>query len=148
MRHNTMIAVAILAIAMSTIACGVIFSSPESSAKEVFDQWVQSTRVPYRDVKYGAISNDGTFATVRVTAWLRQTAEATWQEHEATVQCRNVGGKWRCEGYLYFQLTQAELSRMKAAREATATAIAQQAERLQKVIKIEYVESHYGGGED
>lgn len=96
--------------------------SPEAAAKAAFEIWAQRGGRPYQNVTYQILTNDGTFATVRVLADLRSAAEAPWLENEAQIECRNVGGEWQCDEPWYFALTAAEETREANRQLATATA--------------------------
>jgi hypothetical protein len=111
------------------IACSVggvtgqITGAPKSQAKEAFEQWAGETGIPYEDVRYETLSDDGTFATVRVTAFFAESPETGWREMQADVECRKVAGEWRCDEYLSFALSQAEQERILQDQNATATAL-------------------------
>jgi hypothetical protein len=92
--------------------------SPEAAASAAFEIWAQEQGMPYQTMTYQVLTNDGTFATVRITAYFREAIEADWLENEAEIECRNVGGDWQCDqSMLYFALTPEE-----AARQAVPTA--------------------------
>jgi len=101
-----------------TVGCS---PGPQVAAKEAFEQWAQQAGIPYRDVRYETLRDDGTYAAVRIVAQFRQAADAPWLENEAEVECRKVGEQWQCESWMYWQLTKAEQERVAA---ATATASA------------------------
>jgi len=119
----------LISLMLLLVACSMgriaeqIAGGPQSAAGEAFEAWAKRAGVPYEDVRYETLSDDGTFSTVRVTAFLRQSAEADWQEMQADVECRKVGGKWQCQEYFYFTLSEAERQRIGAARNATATVV-------------------------
>jgi hypothetical protein len=48
-------------------------------AEAAFNEWAASNGEPYRDVQMIEESNDGFFATVRVLAWFRPAADASWR---------------------------------------------------------------------
>lgn len=102
------------------VACAV-GGGPQTIAKEAFEQWAEEAGIPYEDVRYETLSDDGTFATVRVTAFFRESAEAGWREMQADVECRKLAGEWRCDEHLSFTLSEAEQERILAAQNATAT---------------------------
>ena len=89
-------------------------------AEVAFNEWAASNGEPYRDVQMVEESNDGFFATVRVLAWFRPAADASWEERETAIECRQVGGVWRCDRNLRAALSAGEVGR----RSATATAVA------------------------
>lgn len=92
----------------------------EPVAEAAFAEWAAYNGEPYRDVQVTEESNDSFFATVRVLAWFRPTADTPWEEREALVECRQVGGAWQCDSELRFALSEGEVGR----RSATATAVA------------------------
>lgn len=98
----------------------------------------------YKDETFKELANDGTYATVRVTAWFRPSAQSDWIEQYADVEVRNVGGQWQTSPFMPFRPTQAETQRQldrqqtryaaaatiyaetQVSADATKTAIAQQ----------------------
>ncbi|MBC7347774.1 MAG: hypothetical protein H5U00_10065 [Clostridia bacterium] len=122
--------------------------SPEAAAKAAFELWAQQVGMPYRNDRYTVLSNDGTFATVRIIAQFRETAESEWLEQQAIVECRNVGGKWQANAWMYFELTQAEQERIKARQKATATAQALQQQATATAEAKQLLSSHYQEGID
>ncbi|MBU0494088.1 MAG: hypothetical protein KKA73_01460 [Chloroflexi bacterium] len=142
--------VAILAVVCGPLGvCGSLgVSGPDTAARTAFEQWAQQQSTPYKDVSYQTISNDGTFAIVRITARFKQTAQADWVEMQADVECRNVGGKWQASPYYYmnFALTQAEQERIKARQGATATAQALQQMATATAESEQKLSSYYRAG--
>lgn len=126
-----------LMIMISLIACGgpreeevsglveVKRNSPEAAVKTEFEIWTQRQGTPYRNVRYTSLNNDGTFATIRVVAEFRETAQADWTELQTDIECRQVGGQWQCDDFFVFQLSDAEVAAIQQATsvavEATAT---------------------------
>ena len=116
-----------LLLAVSCEAVG----GPESAARKAFEEYAQSTGTPYKDARFQTLSNDGTFAIVRITAKLRESAEAPWLEHEAEIECKKVGKQWQYEPWMYFRLTQAEQEKtVSATATAEAEVAATQAARI------------------
>lgn len=68
------------------------------------------------------VENDGFFAGAKVIAWFRAGRNAPWEEREASIECRQVGGEWQCDTGFAFALTQGEQARRA---QATATVVAQ-----------------------
>lgn len=98
---------------------GGALEGPEAAAKEAFTEWAQQKGVPYKDASFQTLSNDGTFAIVRITAKFRESAEAEWTEQEAKVECRNVGGEWQMSSLtIEFSRPESEI----LAEQAAATA--------------------------
>jgi hypothetical protein len=54
---------------------------------------------PYRNTRWNALSNDGTFAHVLVCLQMRKSAADTWHEYIADAQFSKVGGRWRINGW-------------------------------------------------
>lgn len=98
-------------------------SSPEAAAKAAFEIWAQQVGIPYRNVRYNVINNDGTFATVRIVVQLRETVESDWLDQQADIECRKVGNRWQADSRMHFQLTAEEKARLDAAATATRVAI-------------------------
>ncbi|MBC8492347.1 MAG: hypothetical protein H8D43_01075 [Chloroflexi bacterium] len=97
--------------------------SPEAAAKAAFETWAKQVGIPYRNVHCNVLSNDGTFAAVRIVAQLRETVESDWLEQQADVECRKVGDRWQSDTQMYFQFTAEEKARRDAAATATRVAI-------------------------
>lgn len=99
---------------LAVVACSPfsLIGGPQDAARQAFTKWADNTGTPYKDPTFEVLSNDGVFASVRIRVLLRQTADATWLEHEATVQCRNVGGVWQTNEWMAFALTAAEKKRI------------------------------------
>jgi len=91
---------------------------------EDFEEWAESTGIPFEDARYEILNDDGTFATVRITATIRENEQSGWREMQSDIECRVVAGEWRCDPALHFVLSQAEQERLAVAREATSTAVA------------------------
>ncbi|MFM7173433.1 MAG: hypothetical protein ACKO4U_10420 [Caldilinea sp.] len=83
----------------------------EPVAEAAFNEWATNNGEPYRDVQVTEESNDGFFATVRVFALFRPSADAPWQEREAYIECRQVGGSWQCDRDFRFVLSPGEVER-------------------------------------
>ena len=102
--------------------------TPDSSlallALDGFEEWAADNGEPYRDAQATVVDNDGFFATVQLVAWFRPQRSAPWEEREALVECRQVGGVWQCDAYPDFALSEGERSR-RAQATATAQAVAQ-----------------------
>jgi ligand-binding sensor domain-containing protein/CBS domain-containing protein len=102
-------------------------ASVMDAARQSFEAWAQRQGEPYRDAQVAVMGNDGYFAQVRVTAWFRPDQAAPWEEREASVECRQVGGAWQCDQRFAFRLTEGEQARRAeatrvAVTQATATA--------------------------
>lgn len=98
------------------------------AADQTFRNWAETSSVPYTDVEMHVASNDGTFATVEILAFLRPRASEGWRQHVAFLECRRVSDRWQCDRGLQFQLSSAEVARMEEQASGTATAAAQQLE--------------------
>lgn len=81
---------------MTLVGCNNL-SGPESVAYPAFEQWAQQNGIPFRDVNIEVIENDGTYATLHIIAWFRESQQSQWLENEAEIVCRNVGGMWQCD---------------------------------------------------
>lgn len=134
------LAILLAASMLSAASCTAVgqILGPQAAAQQAFEQWAQGAGIPYRDVTFQTVTDDGTYATVRIVAYLRETAETHWLEKEAEVECRNVGGEWRCDQWMYFQLTAAQ-----ATTEAQEWATTQTAEAQRRTLtgKIAFVEA-------
>lgn len=82
-----------------------------AAATSAFEQWAKNNGEPYRDVQAAVKESDGFFATAQVIAWFRPQRESPWEEREAQVECRKVGGVWQCDARFVFALTGGELAR-------------------------------------
>jgi hypothetical protein len=112
-------------IILLALACGILpASGPEAEVKAAFEEWVQQAGVPYKNVSYQTIKNDGTFATVHVLATLRQSTTEDWLDKQADIECRHVGSQWQCASTFVFTLTEAEQARQRQIISSTATAVA------------------------
>lgn len=94
-------------------------NSPEAAAKRAFQVWVDT---PYRNESVELLKTDGDFATVRIIAQFRASAESAWLEHEAKVECQKVGKSWRAPSWMHFELTAAEQERQRQRADATSEA--------------------------
>ncbi|MBI3959637.1 MAG: SUMF1/EgtB/PvdO family nonheme iron enzyme [Chloroflexi bacterium] len=92
------------------------------AARANFERWAQNNGEPFRDVQVAVTENDGFFAGVQVIAWFRPGRSAPWEEREAALECRQVGGEWQCDERFAFALSQGEATRRA---QATATVLAQ-----------------------
>jgi len=91
-----------------------ITSTPSALDAEVrvtLTAWAQALGLPFRDTVVEVRKSDGFFATVRVVAWFRPTREDAWEEREAEIECRQVGGQWQCEQDFTFVITAGERAR-------------------------------------
>jgi formylglycine-generating enzyme required for sulfatase activity len=106
-------------------------NSVEPLAEATFTEWASGNGEPYRDVQVSEESNDGFFAGVRVRAWFRPSVAAPWEEREALVECRQVGGVWQCARELRFALSAGEIGRRTTATaQALAPIIARTSEEI------------------
>lgn len=105
-------------------ACGAPSGSLKAAARAAFERWTQDAETPYSDVRYRTVSDDGTFATIRIMAFFRPEAEAGWREMQADLECRKVTGEWQCDPSLNFTLSAAEQERLAKTLSATATVVA------------------------
>jgi len=134
--------VLITTLAALLIACSVIApAGPQSKAREAFEQWAEEAGTPYEDVRYETLSDDGTFATVRVTAFFAESPESGWREMQADVECRKVAGEWGCDQYFSFGLSEAERQRILDAQNATTTAVMATQVAAQATTTAEYEET-------
>lgn len=117
-----------LTLLLVLVACGGLRSgSPEADAEAAFGIWAERAGMPFRKAHYNTISNDNTYATVRIVAEFRESAESDWLEQQADLECRKVSGEWQCDQYLNFQLTDLQKAELDSHIQATATAIADNA---------------------
>ncbi|MFM7582118.1 MAG: formylglycine-generating enzyme family protein [Caldilinea sp.] len=103
--------------ALALSGCGgttTAITQVESVAETAFNEWAVHNGEPYQDVQIIQESNDESFATVRILAWFRPTADAPWEEREALVDCRQVDGSWQCDRELSFALSESEVGRRSA----------------------------------
>lgn len=97
-------------------------SSPVEAAKATFEQWAQQMGIPFRNDTYAVTTNDGTFATVLITAEFRESVGADWLEKSTDLQCKNVGGEWQCDRWFDFRQTANQQKKLEEQGKATATA--------------------------
>jgi len=128
-------------------ACSIVFKSgPEPEARKLFEDWAQQAGVPYKDISLVTVANDGAFATVQLTASLKQSATEDWLRKQTNIECRHVGSQWQCNSEFVFsftkeeQATQDKIAANTATAamisfEATATELARQAAATQKVLE-------------
>lgn len=90
-------------VTLALMAGCQVLGGPESVVQKAFEEYAQRAGTPYTDVRFQVLSNDGTFATVRIVAKFREKAEMGWVEKQAEVQCRNVGGKWQVASGMVFE---------------------------------------------
>ena len=94
----------ITVLLMLTLACGLLPSDdPEIAAKTAFEKWAQQAGVPYKNVVYQTIHNDGTFATVRLQATLKESPIEDWLDKTADIECRHVKSEWQCSSTFVLQ---------------------------------------------
>ncbi|MBW8011708.1 MAG: hypothetical protein FVQ83_10785 [Chloroflexi bacterium] len=127
-----------------TIGCSNL-NVPEAVARSAFENFVLSRGWPHRDEKFETVSNDGTFATVKITTFFRFQADEHWQEQEALLECWKVGSQWQCDAILYFELSQREQQIVQAQQaQQDATATAQVVNRVEILAEVEL--NNYTGG--
>jgi len=119
-RIRIQFAEALVVLAVLLVSCS-IGNSPESVALAAAEKHFQSQGIPYKDLSVLILKNDGTYATVRVVAWVRPTAQSHWEEESADIEVRNVGGQWRANTNIVFDSTPAEQQRKQDRERATAT---------------------------
>ena len=115
-----------------TVSCGsTALNNPQSVTKVAFEDWSRDTGIPYENVQYNIISNDGTFATVRVTAYLRTSEEKPWLEEQTDIECQKIGVKWQADpsGFVYFDLTEKQKEDLQAAQKEEEKAVAEELEQ-------------------
>ena len=76
--------------------------TPAQAASLMLDSWAQQEAIPYRDPRYEVLSTDGTFARVRITTELRESAVQEWLSKQAIVECRSINSQWQCVGAIDF----------------------------------------------
>ena len=120
-----LIALASLALLLSCALPGVPGMSvgPEKAAQEALESWAESLGILYTDATLETLSDDGTHATVRVTAKFEDVGEEAWLDKQADIGCWKRDGEWKCDSSFLFTLTQEEEERRRAAQEATVTAM-------------------------
>ena len=121
---------------------------PEAAAQAAFEVWARNQSTPYQNVRYKIVSNDGTFATVRVVGELRKRSEDNWLEQQADVDCRRVGDEWQCDQWFSFELSIAQLETIATARavmavRATATFEAVLAKRPREIAIGGYAQAYH-----
>lgn len=92
-KNEVLIVIGLLALAIAVSCQG--FGGPENAAQMALGEYASREGMPYKNVRIQTLSNDGAFATVRITAEFKETAQADWVEKQAEVQFRNIGGKWQ-----------------------------------------------------
>ena len=117
-----------LASLVLLLSCGLpsvpgISGGPEKAAQEAFESWAENLGILYTDATLETVSDDGTHATVRVTAKFEDVGEQVWLEKQADIGCWKSDGEWKCDSSFLFDLTQEEQERRRAAQEATVTAM-------------------------
>lgn len=83
-------------LCLMIIGC-IPLGGPENAARAAFTKWADEIyKVPYQNVQVSALENDGTFATVKITAEYRADKDAPWIEQETKTSCKTVGQEWQC----------------------------------------------------
>ncbi len=95
------------------------------AARTAFESYTKRIAVQYQNESFQVVQNDGSLATVLVTASFRQTSNAGWQEQESRIQCQKANNTWTCSSQLTFQLSAASATATSAALKASATATTQ-----------------------
>lgn len=115
----------ILVVLALVTACGgpspqqKTIDSPMAAAEATFEVWAQVAGIPYRNERYSVTSNDGTFATVWITAELRETVAVPWTEGRVSLKCKKIGERWQCD------ISDPDPFHLTARAEATAMAMHQ-----------------------
>lgn len=107
------------ALAFTIVACNS--TDLESVALDAFRQFADVQKIPYDRVSVRTLSNDGTYAIVRITAWFRPSSQSDWVEQFADVELRKVGGKWYASTSMSFQDTLATQQTRTAVANMTST---------------------------
>jgi hypothetical protein len=95
--------------------------SLKDAVEAAFGSYANTKGVPYQDVQYSTVSDDGTYAVVQVTAQFRPDATSDWLDEITQVQAKKVGSTWQVDpdGFS-FNLTPAAAARLGATAAATA----------------------------
>jgi hypothetical protein len=93
------IAVSLFLVAFST-QCSTM-DGPEAAAKNKFSEWAVNIRAAYRNENFQTISNDGTLATVLITADLEIKGE--WKEKQTEIRCEKMDNEWQCDRLMQFK---------------------------------------------
>lgn len=108
----------VLLFLLLAVACSGL-SRPERAAQAALLEYAS---IPYRNESFTVYSNDGTFATVRIGAETRRSAESDWREQEVYLDCKNISGNWSCD-MGFWQDTNSQTSQDLVNAEATQMAI-------------------------
>lgn len=132
-----------VSIVFQLTACDQIGGGPEQAARTAFDQFAKIQGIPYQDISLQTLKNDGTYATVRITVWLRPSAQSDWTEEYADVEVRNIGNQWQASALTNLTLTEAQQQRTNAtataraqSTAAAATATIEVVRRIEKLVRI------------
>lgn len=120
----------------ATVTAEPTRSPVEQAALTAFEGWAT---LPYRREAAVIVQNDGTYATVKITAEFRPTADSAWLAAEAAIECRRIGGDWQCDNNFNFQLTP-ESQATSTAQQATQTARQTQEAQIQSTRQAEFAD--------
>ena len=126
-----------LVVTVGGCAGDSVLGGPEAAARTAFEEWAQSTGTPYSDVSVGELASDGTFARVRVTAKLRESATLPWLEHQTEIECKKVGSQWQCGFPAHLELSEPghpQLSPEAVARAFVEAIVGRECEEAESLI--------------
>lgn len=109
--------------------------SPQGAIQAAFEEWAKEQGVPYKDARFEELTNDGAYATVRVTAHFKPNASGEWVEMQAEIEAKRMGQEWQASRQIEFRFSEAELK--KAGATSTAAAAARQAEETAVAATLE-----------
>lgn len=127
----------LILLTLFTSGCSGSAGGIEKSASDAVKSFAEISGVPNQNMKYEVISNDGTFAQVKVTGQLRPSADSDWIEKETTIECRKVNEKWQCDQPILFMFKASQAQQQVNAAKATkavATKVADYSKQTQEAI--------------
>jgi LCP family protein required for cell wall assembly len=105
MKNKLLVLILLTMLLSIIVSCGGPLGNPESAVKVAFENWAQNYGSPYKDVQYNTLNNDGTYATVSVIGYFRESSDSDWIQMQTYVEVKNVGDSWHCNDNQFFFLT-------------------------------------------
>jgi hypothetical protein len=89
----------IMILFIMTVVTGCTkMDGPEAAAKTVFMEWAR--RTPYKNETFQTVYNNGTSATVRITAEF--LTDSDWKKKKVDLECEQVENIWQCKTWMQF----------------------------------------------
>lgn len=70
-----------------------------TAAEVAREAFVSGATSPYSDIRAQTVKDDGTFATVLVSAKIRRTSDSPWVDHVQSYEVAKIGNAWRVKSW-------------------------------------------------